>query len=36
MNYADVVEAIDGKDVLATPELYARQNLQKILKQLGL
>lgn len=36
MNYADIVEAIDGKDVLATPELYARANLQKVLNQLRL
>lgn len=36
MNYADLVEAIKGKDVLATPEQYARANLPRMLQQLGL
>ena len=34
MNYASYVEAIDGKDVLAGPELFARKNLPGMLKKL--
>lgn len=34
MNYASYVEAIESKDVLAGPELFARKNLPVMLKKL--
>ena len=34
MNYASYVEAIEGKDVLAGPELFARKKLPGMLRQL--
>lgn len=34
MNYAEYVEAIDNKDVLATPELFANKELPKMLERL--
>lgn len=34
MNYASYVEAIEEKDVLAGPELFARKRLPEMLKQL--
>lgn len=34
MNYASYVEAIESKDVLAGPELFARKNLPGMLKKL--
>lgn len=34
MNYAEYVEAMDSKDVLASPELFARKNLPGMLSKL--
>ena len=34
MNYAEYVEAKDNKDVLATPELFAKKELPKMLEKL--
>lgn len=34
MNYAEYVEARDNKDVLATPELFARAELPKMMEKL--
>lgn len=34
MNYAEYVEAMDNKDVLATPELFAKKELPKMIKKL--
>lgn len=34
MNYAEYVEAMDNKDVLATPELVAKKELPKMIKKL--
>lgn len=34
MNYAEFVEARDNKDVLATPELFAKKELPKMIKKL--
>ena len=34
MNYAEYVEAMDNKDVLAHPELFARAQLPKIMEKL--
>lgn len=34
MNYAEFVEARDNKDVLATPELFARKELPKMIEKL--
>lgn len=34
MNYAEYVEARDNKDVLATPELFARKELPKMMEKL--
>ena len=34
MNYAEFVEARDNKDVLATPELFAREQLPKMMQKL--
>lgn len=34
MNYAEYVEAMDNKDVLASPELFARKNLPGMLSKL--
>ena len=34
MNYAEYVEARDNKDVLATPELFAKKELPKMLEKL--
>ena len=35
MNYAEYVEAMDNKDVLATPELFARKELPKMMQKLS-
>lgn len=35
MNYAEYVEAMDNKDVLATPELFARNELPKMMQKLA-
>ena len=34
MNYAEYVEAMDNKDVLATPELFANKELPKMFERL--
>lgn len=34
MNYAEYVEARDNKDVLATPELFAKKELPKMMEKL--
>ena len=34
MNYAELVEAMDNKDVLASTELWARNRLPKMLEKL--
>lgn len=34
MNYAEFVEARDNKDVLATPELFAKKELPKMMEKL--
>ena len=34
MNYAEYVEARDNKDVLSTPELFAKKELPKMLEKL--
>ena len=34
MNYAEFVEARDNKDVLATPELFAKKELPKMIEKL--
>lgn len=35
MNYAEYVEAMDNKDVLATPELFVRKELPKMMQKLS-